>query len=147
MSLSHFNPSREEPLSLVLLCSVRFGVSLHAPQSTPFLTLCWRTRHTRLAGQRYSPPISSAEQQNRKCTTGSREAARLGVQLGSKRRWRRCERQGSERAAMVRWSPAQDCLLSPPSHFTAPPSATSYGRLGRNTSLEKAKSAEGRQGS
>lgn len=52
-------------------------------------------------------------------------------------------KQGLERAVMVRWPPAQDCLLSPLSCPTAPPSTTSYEHLARNTSLEKANSANG----
>lgn len=121
--------------------------SLHAPQSTPFPTQYRRTWCTRLAGQGYSPPISSAEPQNRKYTTGSREAARLGVRLGRQRRWRRSEQAGVRKGCYGEMAPAQDCLLSAPSCPSTPPSTTSYGHLDRNTSLEKANSANGCHGS
>lgn len=87
MSPSHLISSKEENLHLILLCSWLGLETVSVPyRAHPSLHRVLENLHVGFAGQGYSPPISSAEKQNRKYTTGSRMAARLGGQLGRKRR-------------------------------------------------------------
>lgn len=92
MSPSHFISSREEPLSLVLFSSVSLGVVM-LPRDThhPFLSLNDKIENI---------PLEVERQQGWRSNWGGKED---GGEVSS---------QGSERAAMVRWPPAQDCLLS-----------------------------------